>query len=375
MSDSQALVPHTAYVEDVPDEYNDILQYEVADDEDEEDAMPAAPSPPSAAPNYGEASSPVDDGPINVFDFLVESETPTASRLELGDMEPMHLIEDVPQDPGENPVRDLARVRFEGEAHGEDLVAFGSGPEPIEQYQTPAPKAKVERRKEKKDPSKATKEEKKDKKRKRLHVDTQDLSSRDRDETMTDAPPVLAHSGLTGGLNRLLSRPSVFPPSPDYSGGDGADASPGSPLKMSKHSKRERERGRGRVESFGTNLMALINPRVPTREPSDERPKRKHRKHHDASTRPRTKQKMLTNGENATSNQMIIYQPRAETLMSFVSKGPGSEKGVSMNKALKRYHRERHSMGSGLSKAEEEKELWRSLRMKRNDRGEIVLFM
>jgi len=32
-------------------------------------------------------------------------------------------------------------------------------------------------------------------------------------------------------------------------------------------------------------------------------------------------------------------------------------------------------MGVGLSRAEEEKELWRSLRMKRNDRGEIVLFL
>ena len=74
-------------------------------------------------------------------------------------------------------------------------------------------------------------------------------------------------------------------------------------------------------------------------------------------------------------SQLVVYQPRADLLLSFINKGPESERGVSMNKALKRYHRERNAMGIGLSKAEEEKELWRSLRMKRNERGEIVLFL
>lgn len=45
-----------------------------------------------------------------------------------------------------------------------------------------------------------------------------------------------------------------------------------------------------------------------------------------------------------------------------------------MNKALKRYHRERREQGSALPKAEEEKELWRSLRLKKNERGEVVVF-
>jgi cell growth-regulating nucleolar protein len=78
-------------------------------------------------------------------------------------------------------------------------------------------------------------------------------------------------------------------------------------------------------------------------------------------------------GDNA--NQMVIYKPRAELLLGYINKGPESERGVSMNKALKRYHRDRNAMGVGLTRAEEEKELWRSLRMKRNDRGEIVLFL
>jgi cell growth-regulating nucleolar protein len=75
------------------------------------------------------------------------------------------------------------------------------------------------------------------------------------------------------------------------------------------------------------------------------------------------------------ANQMVVYKPRAELLLGYINKGPESERGVSMNKALKRYHRDRNAMGVGLTRAEEEKELWRSLRMKRNDRGEIVLFL
>jgi cell growth-regulating nucleolar protein len=84
------------------------------------------------------------------------------------------------------------------------------------------------------------------------------------------------------------------------------------------------------------------------------------------------------NGDGAVQDdqaQMVVYKPRAELLLSYINKGPESERGLSMNKALKRYHRDRNAVGVGLSKGEEEKELWRSLRMKRNDRGEIVLFL
>ncbi|KAK5110038.1 hypothetical protein LTR16_005669, partial [Cryomyces antarcticus] len=59
---------------------------------------------------------------------------------------------------------------------------------------------------------------------------------------------------------------------------------------------------------------------------------------------------------------------RAALFMSFVNKGPDSKRGCSINKALKRYHRE---VGKD---DEEEKALWRSLRLRRNSRGEIVLF-
>lgn len=357
-NNSKAVVAHKAYVEDADDEYHHNSHIEIVD------PPPCAPSPPSAAPGFT-----MSQDPVNVFDFLLDSETPNGSRLELPAPEPMNLIEDTPV---ENTDRDLVRVRFSDHAAESltDLIEYGSGPIPTEAYQTPAPN---ERKKEKKERDQS-REEKKDKKRKRLHVETHDLSARGIDEVMTDAPPVL-HSGLTGGLGRLLSRPSVFPPSPDYSGGD-PDASPGSPLKKTKHSKR----GRSRVDTISTNIMSLIRSDNSSREHSEDRPRRKHRRHREHSERPSRKliEYKPMNGEvvdEDPQNQMVVFQPRAELLLSFINKGPDSERGVSMNKALKRYHRERNATGIGLSKGEEEKELWRSLRMKRNDRGEIVLFL
>lgn len=357
---SKALVPHKAYVEDEIEDYGHNSHITIVDP-----PMPEAPSPPSAAPGFTMEQD------VNVFDFLVDSETPNASRLELSAPEPMNMIEDTPR---ENTGRELVRVRFNEKAEESisDLIEYGSGPVHTSAYETPGPRVEKERKKDKKD-REQSREEKKDKKRKRLHVDTRDLSPKEGDEVMTDAPPVL-HSGLTGGLNRLLSRPSVFPPSPDYSGGDAGEASPGSPLKKTKHSRR------GRVDTISNNLMAMITTRGSSREHSEDRPRRKHRRHRDRSERPA--QKLLEykpmDGEVISEdpqNQMVVYQPRAELLLSYINKGPESERGMSMNKALKRYHRDRNAANIGLSRAEEEKELWRSLRMKRNERGEIVLFL
>ena len=68
-----------------------------------------------------------------------------------------------------------------------------------------------------------------------------------------------------------------------------------------------------------------------------------------------------------------MYRSQAELFLSFVTKGPESESGCSINKALKRYHRERGEHGA--DKTEAEKELWKSLRLRRNERGEVVLLM
>ncbi|KAK3077502.1 hypothetical protein LTS18_010073, partial [Coniosporium uncinatum] len=65
----------------------------------------------------------------------------------------------------------------------------------------------------------------------------------------------------------------------------------------------------------------------------------------------------------------------ARHFTSFITKGPESDRGYSMNKALKRWHRERGtSAGEKEGKQEEEKELWKGLRLRRNERGEVVVF-
>lgn len=348
-----------AYVEDVPDEFGAWRDYEQRSDDDGHspiDPLPEAPTPPAAA-----------EANVNVFDFLVANPTPSASNLSL---------------PATNPVQlsdETQLVRFDYDAHALDhfdmddgMIQYDSGPVPTH-FQTPAPKGE---RKKVKD---GERDVKKDKKRKRLHIET--------DQIMTDAPPVL-HSGLTGGLNRLMSRPSVFPPSPDYSGGDVAET-PASPLKKSK-SKHHRSKG----TEIGNTLMAMITAGS---KPKPTKVKSKSKKRSSSSTSATTKkksqkrleapkeQKLLEyrptskdskEGDAPSHNgQLVVYKPAAEHFLSFVNKGPESERGCSVNKALKRFHRERNdTAGTTLDKLMEEKELWRSLRMKKNDRGEIVLF-
>ena len=351
-----------AYVEDAAEDHDSWRDYEQRSDDDDHsvaDLLPEAPTPPSAH-----------DAEVNVFDFLVDP-TPTASRVSLPATAPIQLSEDT------------QLVRFDPEAHGmvdsfEDdgaLIQYGAGPIPTH-FETPAPK--LQRRKVKD----SDKDAKKDKKRKRLHIET--------DHIMTDAPPVL-HSGLTGGISRLMSRPTVFPPSPDYSGGDVAET-PASPLKKtkSKHHKSSRT-----AEGLGNSLMAMIAASSkPSKPKSSSTKKRTKTKSTSTPSKPKKKrtttakaldapkeQKLLEyrppskdgkEADAAAAGALVVFKPRADHFLSFVNKGPDSERGCSVNKALKRYHRERSDSGSG--KVLEEKELWKSLRMRKNDRGEIVLF-
>jgi cell growth-regulating nucleolar protein len=313
-----------------------------------------------------------------VFDFYEGASTPNQSTLNLAALERQRMIENTPVERNGD-----RSVWFRGEVIEEEieingaLVQYGSGPVPTGAYRTPAPKDERERRKIR--DREPTTQEKKDKKRKRLHVDTSSAErsrSREADEVMTDAPPVL-HSGLTGGLNRLLA-PGAFPPSPEFSG-DRDEASPASPLKKPKHSKRGRERQR---DTIGNGIMsALMGTRKSKKATEGDRVRKHKRRLREGSERPEG-QKMIEykpmNGEsgNGENQQMVVYgaSTRAQLFMSFINKGPESEKGCSMNKTLKRYHRERTAVGMSKPKSLEEKELWRCLRLKKNDRGEIVLF-
>ncbi|KXJ95913.1 hypothetical protein Micbo1qcDRAFT_29771 [Microdochium bolleyi] len=383
----QPTMAHHAYVEDYAEEYEAYADYQVNESEVDAGFPPEAPTPPSALPN---------DDPVNVFDFM-QAATPNTSNFNL----PV---------PGAFPTpggRQLVRFNNDVETYidpegymvDDEGAQYGSAP--IPSYETPMPKAS--RRKTKDG------EVKKDKKRKRLHIETSPPAMAMADEVMTDAPPVL-HSGLTGGLNRLM-RPPQFPPSPDYSGADGDNNSPGpaSPLRKPKDAKPSKT---SRAESFGSGLKALIagsskpktskkrktkhlsdkKERKERKERKDKKEKKerkehkehkehkKHRRHSsgaDDEKKPKLIEYRPQSSDGAKEGEdgaMILYKPRSDLFLSFCTKGPESERGCSVNKALKRFHRERDSSADSLGKFIEEKELWRSLRMRKNDRGEIVLF-
>lgn len=348
---------HRAYVEDVVD-------YEGW--EDVQDAPPRVPTPPM--PND-----------LNVFEFM-NNPTPTASTVAL------------PRAVGPSeaePTETNQLVRFEERkeyddldaemmADDEALISYGSGPIPAGSmpYETPMPKVARDRRR-------SDRGVKKDKKRKRLHVETHDLD-------MPDAP--VLHSGLTGGMNRLMSRHQVFPPSPDYSGSGGElGETPASPLKKSKHSKHHRS-SRQESSGIGNNLISMLTSG--TSKSTSKPQKRKHttgttssKKRHsshrhskrlEGAKEPKLLEYSNEDGEHnrsgSGSGAMVVFGRRADVFFSMVNKGPESERGCSINKVLKRFHRERSGAGDVLPKPLEEKELFKSLRMRRNDRGEIVLF-
>jgi cell growth-regulating nucleolar protein len=270
---------------------------------------------------------------------------------------------------------------------------------PQQVYLTPAPKREREASKQR-DGSRGREHKSKDgKKRKRHHAEDLDLTaartSYDRDSVMTEAPTL--HSGLTGGIEKMFSRRSgvEYPsPSPDYPDDIPVAETPASPLKRTRHSRTEtRPEPRGRDKRVrGSLLLSLVSSgtsTVSTRKSSsstqhttsDDRPPKKHHRHRRREDSERPHQRKVKAIEyhpiverDDSQNQLVVYRTRAELFTSFVRKGPESTLGCSMNKALKRYHRERADQGIGLGRAEEEKELWKSLRMKKNDRGEIVLF-
>lgn len=325
------------YVEDVVEDRLDTWQDSLGQTEDERspaEGLPEAPTPPAAAL----------DEHVNVFDYLVATgQTPNTSNIHLPHAQQYHV-----------DTTSLVQCDYSAQKYlmqeDEPLAQYCSDSVPVDSaFVTPGPK--TERRRHG--------ELKKDKKRKHLHVDVP------RDQVMTDAPPVL-HSGLTGGLKGLM-RP-VYPPSPDYSGGDVAENSPASPLKKTKHSKHSK------AGHTSNSLFDMITGGV-------KKSSKKKTKKHSSRHKERKDAKLIEFGPQSkdgktgeNEGQMILFKPHADAFLSFVNKGPESERGCSMNKALKRFHRERQAAGSDQSKVKEEKELWRTLRMRRNERGEIVLF-
>ena len=473
------------------------------EDAPESDIPPAVPDPPPAASTQAVE-------PVNVFDYLVNEDTPNASRTSLGGShEPMVMKKDAPpvftEGKGERALSTAGYKNSEEQVHDESYTerGFSYGAEPVKPlpYANPngslvsldfmTPSAKATRAKldriERPTHSRTNSGNTSDKKRKRGEVDEQRYEL-EGDTVMPDVPnganghtetPALPHSGLTGSLNRLLSHPSPFPPSPEYFddrdrakehdhdhnhnnvGHSYKHEDPTSPIKRTRHSKDDSGLGisikgrAGKVRSMigGASvvgaLAALANPaaaqnRNQNRESamtktqrrrassSDDlhtrgretqvRDRKKHKvhrphgstsaryersSHHSRSTRrdsyenesPDARRRKIKaieyhkhDGDDSLSESedddrrvknggtadMVVFgreermRTRAESFLSVVRKGPESEKGYSINKALKRWHRDGGS-GNG-PKHEEEKELWRTLRLKRNERGEVVVF-
>lgn len=375
-NNSNAMTYKAAYVED--EDGGDSQAIAVID------VPPRAPTPPSAS-EY----APLPEN-INVFDFLVEEATP--SGKERGSMEnPRYRRIADSQNPNAHDSEYLANGfsygdsavkpgfdRYESYSQFEDSQQSSLMPPPT--YVTPAPKHKE--RKE----FRTT--EKSDKKRKRGHVEDLDLSSTkrpvSRDEPMTDAPSVgsagrVLHSGLTGGLSRLITDPEFYE--------DRIDAGP-TPISPIKRSKREGDfekatKDERRKSSYGGSQ---VSSRTSSTKMTDDRSRKRVSRRRDSfssddverSSR-KSQRAIEFSGDRpgsvqpSGSNQLVSYRSRAELFMSFVNKGPDSERGCSVNKALKRYHRERDVRND--EKEEEDKELFKTLRLRRNSRGEIVLFI
>ncbi|KAK4970138.1 hypothetical protein LTR42_008305 [Elasticomyces elasticus] len=395
-NDAQAMVPRNAYVEDAADgdEGNAIAVVDVP---------PRAPTPPPA-------HEPLPEN-INVFDFLVSEETPNGSRRELEGSHAPKMVQTYAQQPnGDSQYSQYSN----GDGSQFQQQGFSYGYTPVqptfERYDswqnmtesqpsqtlmpppfvTPGPRHD---RSEKKDKAKS---EKSDKKRKRQHIEELDLSSSKRptsrgDESMRDAGSLGSggrnlHTGLTGGLTRLVTDPDFYEDRID------AGPTPVSPLKRSRHDKEIKDaRRKSSYTSHSTARSTTSKPaeerryrsRSKDRESTSDR--HRQRKRRDSSSSPESRHRTSRKEYRAidypdrpmsvqpsATNQIVSYNSKAEMFLSFINKGPESEKGCSMNKALKRYHRERDVRGD--EKEEDDKDLWKSLRLRRNERGEIVVF-
>jgi len=379
ISEHERQAPRKAYVEDAPDPDTGTTISIV-------EALPVAPEPPSALPQQPN---------VNVFDFLVTEDTPNASRVSLA---ALHDSPKIPSYPPSIIGTEISKkpshknhdpdYEMRGFSYGttatpsihQEIPSTHQKPRtrPPVEYFTPSAKD-LER-----DALTIPKARSTDKKRKRHHVEELDLtavrrpSQSSEDAIMSDAPPPILHSGLTGGLNRLLGK-SKFPPSPDYSN---EDRSPASPVKRSKASSQPSQTLIVRDKSRGRSKPSSAVVKVRKRRTSDEsRPRKHHRSHHHRSDdgtshhSDKPKRKAIeyhpsTSSTTGEGRQLVPYKNKAELFMSFVTKGEESEKGMSVHKVLKRYHREVGREG----KEGEEKELWKNIRMRRNARGEVLIF-
>ncbi|KAL5614721.1 hypothetical protein BROUX41_004816 [Berkeleyomyces rouxiae] len=306
---------------------------------------------------------------VNVFDYFVGQATPTASTVSRDNE--LVRFRNVDDDDNDTVLPEPADIVLpDATEAGPRLPPVPEAP--VMSYETPAPK-----------PHKSSKHRepgsKTDKKRKRPHVDSIDTS-------IANTPGL--HTGLSVNMKHLMR--SNLPPSPELSGGDTSGNSPSSPLKKSKQ----------HPGIFDT-LMGTIKPKHKSKEAS-ESPKSS--KTHSPKTKTKSKSKAKEPTKKTTSHrhhqktaaklleynkehdkksdknvanegQIVLFNNSCARTFLGILEQTDNDHGYSMNKALKRYHREISKDKGKPQKALEDKELFKSLRLRRNDRGEIVLFV
>ncbi|KAL4934062.1 uncharacterized protein BDV17DRAFT_286856 [Aspergillus undulatus] len=426
---SKANTGHRApYVEDAPDSQTNLL--------------PTAPTPPTL--NENKPTQTQEGAKVNVFDFLVDEKTPNASKVSLVPPKEQMQMKDHAPSVFETS-QALARAQAEDDddeskdydvAYEEHGFSYGAGPiaPPVYpnnkaaaismEFMTPAPKKKDRRGERQKSPPTltATTSEKKRKRR----IDDNDPE--DADTPMLEAPssvlnhpgtPML-HSGLTGGLDRMLRSPSLD--DEDSENPRRRYQDPSSPLKRTRRDEKE-DAGLGisiknRAERLVSSMFTGSSVSGSSVAGNEAEP-RKAKKTHKIRDQPnstdglKTKRKVSAQTEgdhpmrrlkkteyperSEDGGEVVVYRQEnhpdevqrqmAAQFLSLVTKGPESTRGFSVNKVLKRFHKDftdeydnDRGREQGRSRADrerrgdDEKDLWRTLRLKQNERGEIVIF-
>lgn len=389
---------------------------------------PRCPTPPAVAYSLGYHRQPTLPSP-NVFDFFEGSETP--ARRPAKPVDQSHILKhSLPLTCSRSQMscnKDDMSYQVPDQVESIAKSGFSNGGNALsgsiicsDSFVTPVPKSKHITIKSRDDEVETT-SNKTDRKRKRRNSSTElGISlSNPQDTAMPDAPPSF-HTGLTGGLHRLFDQ-SELPPSPD--GSEQFANSPLSPIKRAKHGsskiqmrvdedvrkrKRKEEKTlfkmrdlglkrnkdkdhlheRERIERKNGTALVKVRPRKKGNEVNKDYRDQGHRQYYSppslsvdripaqAIEHIRSESQPLNNSQE-TGHPSIVDDAvnRAGLFITCITKGNDSERGISVNKALKRYHRERNNgckhETSGFS---EEKQLWKDLRLKKNDQGEIILF-
>lgn len=352
-----------AYVEDAPESPEPYNTASKVNTVSKVAVPPRAPSPPPPTTT---------SVPVNVFDYLVagspSSPASSVSSVSAARGGKGHNGVDAGVTPGprakDEPMFTYGNAPIASTQHRYDSDLDVSMPDardaPLLPTQTPAARNVYAAESQAMSQS--------DKKRKRGAIDEA--------EPATSNGKTGLHSGLTGGLDRLLKAPNIQ-----------EQPSPLSPKKRSKRSKDEEDsttrqhkhEEKSRHGKEDADAKALVK--------ADAQKDEKRRKSEKRAIEGGKEVKAIEfTGANGTDNQALVKpgskavvsykqkpeQSHSEFFLSLVDKGAESVRGQSIYGLLKTFH-EGLIGGVGALDAEDKK-LFRGLRMKKGKHGEVVLF-